>query len=60
MDVLRAIIHNCRLHGPSSQNREGHAAFSEHLRGPISWVAQHDPARGARLLADYDAINWTR
>ena len=60
VDQLRAILHNCGRYGPSTQNREAHPAFEEHLRGRIAWVAQHDPVRGARLLADHDAIDWTR
>ena len=52
VDLLRAILHNCRRYGPSTQNRHEHPAFEEHLRGRIAWVAQHDPVRGARLLAD--------
>ncbi|GAA0982583.1 hypothetical protein ENKNEFLB_01437 [Nocardioides aquaticus] len=60
VDLLRAILHNCRRHGPSSQNREGHPAFEEHLRGRVAWVAHHDPARGARLRAALDAVDWTR
>ncbi|MBJ7528526.1 MAG: hypothetical protein JHD04_03245, partial [Nocardioides sp.] len=60
VDLLRAILHNCRRHGPSTQNRDQAPAFAEHLRGRIAWVAQHDPARGARLLAEHGAIDWTR
>ena len=60
VDTLRAILHNCRRLGPSTQNREDHPAFAEHLRGRIAWIAQHDPARGARLLTEYDAIDWSR
>ena len=60
VDVLRAILHNCRRHGPSSQNRAEHPAFQEYLRGRIAWVAQHDPVRGARLLAEHEAISWDR
>jgi hypothetical protein len=60
VDVLRAILHNCARHGPGSQNRDAHPAFEEHLRGRIAWVAQHDPARGARLLAAHRAIDWQR
>jgi len=60
VDLLRAILHNCRVHGPSSQNRAGVPAFEEHLLGRISWVAQHDPVRGARLLAEHRAIDWSR
>lgn len=59
VDQLRAIVHNCRVHGPSSQNRDGVPAFEEHLRGRISWVAQHDPARGERLLAELQAVDWS-
>lgn len=60
VDLLRAILHNCRRHGPSSQNRTGHPAFADHLRGRIAWVAQHDPVRGARLLAEHEAVDWSR
>ncbi len=60
VDLLRAILHNCRRHGPSTQNRNDHPAFQDHLRGRIAWVTQHDVSRGARLLAEYDAIDWDR
>lgn len=60
VDLLRAILHNCRRHGPSTQNRQDHPAFKEYLRGRIAWIAQHDRARGARLLAEYNAIDWDR
>ncbi len=60
VDLLRAILHNCRRYGPSTQNLEDNPAFEDHLRGRIAWVAQHDPARGARLLVEHQAIDWTR
>jgi RNA-directed DNA polymerase len=60
VDLLRAILHNCRRHGPSTQNRDGLPAYEQHLRGRIAWVAQHDPVRGARLQAEHDAIDWSR
>ena len=60
VDTLRAILHNCLRHGPSSQNRAGVPAWEEHLRGRIAWVAQHDPVRGERLLAAHRAIDWSR
>jgi hypothetical protein len=60
VDLLRAILHNCRRHGPSTQNRDGIPAYEDHLRGRIAWVAQHDPVRGARLQAEHDAIDWSR
>lgn len=60
VDTLRATLHNCHRDGPSTQNRESHPAFAEHLRGRIAWIAQHDPVRGARLLAQHNAIDWSR
>jgi hypothetical protein len=60
VDVLRAILHNCRRYGPASQNRDGIPAYEEHLRGRIAWVAQHDPVGGARLRAEHAAIDWSR
>ena len=59
VDRLRAVLHNCARHGAESQNREGHPAFAEHLLGRVAWVAQHDPVRGARLRAAYDAVDWS-
>lgn len=60
VDRLRAILHNCARYGPDSQNREHRQDFEAYLRGRVGWVAQHDPARGARLRADLDAIDWGR
>lgn len=60
VDLLRAVLHNCAVHGPSTQDREGHPFFEAHLRGRVSWVAQHDPARGARLRVLLDAVDWSR
>ncbi|MEO1468737.1 MAG: reverse transcriptase family protein, partial [Pseudomonadota bacterium] len=60
VDRLKAILTNCRHHGPASQNREGHPAFRAHLEGRVAWVAQVNPARGRRLAAMLDAIDWSR
>lgn len=57
-DRLKAIIHNCILHGPSSQNRAGVADFRAHLRGRISWVESLNAQRGARLRAEFARIVW--
>lgn len=57
-DALKATLTNCRRHGPTSQAR-GEAHFRETLRGRIAWVSQVHPARGRRLLALFDAIDWT-
>ncbi|MGD9980939.1 MAG: reverse transcriptase family protein [Hyphomonadaceae bacterium] len=55
---LKAVLHNCRKHGPDSQNREGHRHFRAHLDGRVGWVEQVNPARGAKLRAEFDAISW--
>ncbi|WP_324336047.1 reverse transcriptase family protein [Baekduia sp.] len=57
-DRLKAILHNAARHGPASQNRAGVADFRAHLLGRIAWVAALNPARGARLLRVFDAIDW--
>ena len=44
-DRLKAILHNCRRHGPAAQNRERHPEFAAHLRGRIAHVAQLNPLR---------------
>jgi hypothetical protein len=56
--ALRALLHNCVRHGPTSQNRGSHPRFREHLRGRIAHVAQVDPAKGAALLAVFERIVW--
>jgi RNA-directed DNA polymerase len=57
-DVLKAILYNCALLGPETQNRNGHPNFPAHLRGRIAHVRQLNPERGDRLLDRYGQINW--
>jgi hypothetical protein len=57
-DRLRALLHNCAVHGWRTQAR-GRENFPEHVRGLVSWANGLDPAFGARLRARYDAIVWT-
>ncbi|QDU36553.1 Reverse transcriptase (RNA-dependent DNA polymerase) [Maioricimonas rarisocia] len=59
-DRLKAILHNCRKHGPASQNRDDHPDFAAHLRGRIAHVMQLNRHRGEKLLAMYDQIDWAR
>ena len=59
-DVLKATVHNAVRQGPESQNRAGHPAFRDHLRGRIAWVSQLNPARGERLLSTFAEIDWDR
>lgn len=59
-DRLKAVLTNCVRRGASSQNRAAHPHFAAHLRGRIAQVSQINPARGARLLAVYNQIDWNR
>jgi hypothetical protein len=59
-DSLKAILTNCARHGPSSQNRDGHADFRAHLEGRVGFVESIHPARGARLRSILREIDWAR
>ena len=56
-DALKAVLHNCRVHGTESQRR-GHPSFREHLAGRISWVSSLNPSRGQKLREAFDRIEW--
>lgn len=55
---LKATLHNCIQQGPESQNREGHAAFRQHLQGRVAFVASVHPERGKRLRGMLAQIAW--
>lgn len=57
-DRLKAILTNCKHHGPASQNREQHANFQAHLQGRVAHVASVNPVRGKRLRHLFNAITW--
>lgn len=57
-DRLRAVLHQCVLHGPASQNTGGRADFRAHLWGRVQWAAQLNPAKAARLHALWSRIEW--
>ena len=57
-DQLKAILTNCVRSGPTAQNRSGHADFRAHLSGRIAHVAAVNPARGRKLRAIFDRIQW--
>ncbi|MEP6560759.1 MAG: reverse transcriptase family protein, partial [Nakamurella sp.] len=57
-DLLKAVLHDCRVNGPEAANRHHHPAFREHLLGRISWVTDLNQGRGNRLRAGFDAIQW--
>jgi hypothetical protein len=57
-DLLRAILHNSRVHGPASQNREAVPDFKAHLSGRVAWVESLNPSRGAKLRRQLASIVW--
>ncbi len=59
-DVLKAILHNCRRHGPHLQNRTNNTEFRAHLLGRIAHVASIHAERGRKLRLAFDDINWNR
>ncbi len=59
-DRLKAILHNCMKHGPSSQNRDDRVDFAAHLRGRIAFVRQLNPARAEKLRLLFEQIDWRR
>jgi len=58
VDRLRATLHNATRTGPQAQNRSGHRDYRGHLLGRVTWVESVDPARGARLRAEFELIQW--
>ena len=57
-DRLKAILHNCVVHGPDGQNRDGVADFQAHLAGRIAHVEMINPTRGKRLREKFQRIAW--
>ena len=57
-EKLKAILYNCRRHGPEDQNRDGHPDFQAHLNGRVTWIENVNPGRGLRLRQMFDAIDW--
>lgn len=57
-DRLKAILTNCVRYGPESQNRTAHPQFRSHLEGRLGFVEMVNPAKGKRLRAIFDRIQW--
>jgi len=53
---LRAILHRAKTEGLAAQNREQHPHFESWLVGMIAYVNMVNPARGAELKAEYEAL----
>ncbi len=59
-DLLKAILHNCRKLGPSTQKREVECDFASHLQGRIAHIRQLNPKRAEKLQQIYNNIDWSR
>lgn len=59
-DRLKAILTNCARHGPRSQNRQEVMDFRAQLAGQIAHVASINAARGLKLKAIFEKIDWQR
>ncbi len=57
-DRLKAILHNCWVHGPESQNRFDVADFRTHLEGRVAFVAMINPQKARRLRRLLAQIEW--
>ncbi|QEG24340.1 reverse transcriptase family protein [Mariniblastus fucicola] len=57
-DRLKAILHNCVRSGPTSQNRDNHPAFRQHLEGRVQWVEMLNRGRGEKLRKLLERIEW--
>ena len=55
---LRAIIHNCKKDGPSSQNSDNRSNFREHLYGRVGYVRSVNQIAGDRLLTMLNEVDW--
>ncbi|CCH86539.1 RNA-directed DNA polymerase from retron Mx65 (modular protein) [Modestobacter italicus] len=59
-DSLRALLHNCAVHGWAGQTRGREpATFRDHVLGRVAWAASLDPAFGARLHALAERVDWS-
>ncbi len=56
---LEAILHGAATRGPAGENRDHHPDFRAHLRGRIAHVAAVNPAHAKKLLALFEAIDWS-
>jgi hypothetical protein len=57
-ELLKAILHNIRVHGPASQNRGEVPNFREHLLGRVAWIDSLNPQRGDKLKREFARITW--
>jgi RNA-directed DNA polymerase len=59
-DTLKATLHNCARRGPASQNTGNVPRFRDHLLGRVAYVESVNAARGKKLRAVFEQIDWER
>jgi RNA-directed DNA polymerase len=57
-DRLKATLHNCVQRGPHNENCQAVPNFQAHLSGRVAHVSMLNPARGQRLQALLERIDW--
>jgi retron-type reverse transcriptase len=57
-ETLKAILDNCTITGPETQNRSEIASFRAYLEGRIASIRRINPGRAGKLYALFDRINW--
>lgn len=57
-DRLKAILTNCVKTSPAEQNRGKIADFYNHLAGRVAHMSMINPARGEKLRAIFERIDW--
>src|SRR5579883_3024327 len=59
-DRLKAMLTNCVRRGPSTQNRDGHPSFRQHLEGRVAFVESVNFEKGRFLREILTSIDWAR
>ncbi len=59
-DRLKAILTNCVRYGPSTQNRERHPFFRQHLEGRVAFVASVNFEKAELLRGLLSRIDWQK
>lgn len=57
-DRIKAILHNCRRHGPESQSELPPRQFRRRLAGHVAHIAALNPRRGERLKEMLESVVW--
>ena len=57
--ILRAIIHNCEIHGVFSQNLSKRHNFKKYLEGWISYLNMFDSKKASQLKSSINKMDWT-